>query len=165
MQAELHAPAQLVSVGDVLFNWSVSCCSSTQVSPFYCHAARVVCKAQVSKAPVAAAVASLTSLVAAHPASALVRTVMQLWSVQFSMAFSSFPEPTLFFRLMTAWVERAQARFWESAVLRAGLLSVCSHLFGQGTTHHSVSWAMTRQMTLACHCKIFIPFGLLRRHT
>ncbi|KAL3152165.1 hypothetical protein ABBQ32_001257 [Trebouxia sp. C0010 RCD-2024] len=37
-----------------------------------CPTARVVCKAQVSKAPVAAAAASLTSLIAAHPALALV---------------------------------------------------------------------------------------------
>ena len=36
-------------------------------------AARIVCKAQVSKAPLAAAAASLTSLIAAHPALALVR--------------------------------------------------------------------------------------------
>ena len=35
-------------------------------------AARVVCKAQTAKAPIAAAAASLTSLIAAHPAFALV---------------------------------------------------------------------------------------------
>ncbi|DBA76638.1 hypothetical protein WJX79_010581 [Trebouxia sp. C0005] len=37
-----------------------------------CVPARVVCKAQVAKAPIAAAAASLTSLIAAHPAFALV---------------------------------------------------------------------------------------------
>ena len=76
LQAEPHGPLPLVSAVDVLFVLTGLCvqCSSTQVSLRCCPAARVVCKAQVGKAPVAAAAASFTSLIAAHPALALVRT-------------------------------------------------------------------------------------------
>lgn len=57
-----------------VFSISLSCNSNG----FWCVAARVVCKAQVAKTPVAAAAASLTSLIVSHPAFALVGFILPL---------------------------------------------------------------------------------------
>ena len=74
-------------------------------------AARVVCKAQVAKAPIAAAAASLTSLIAAHPAFALVILAQCFCHHSGVLCSCASGQMSLLHRLMTALVERELARF------------------------------------------------------
>ena len=71
-QAGACGLAYQVTACDVCFEPVTVLGCSEGLTTACCFAARVVCKAQVAKAPIAAAAASLTSLIAAHPAFALV---------------------------------------------------------------------------------------------
>ncbi len=72
MQAGACEVAYQVTACDVCYEVDIVLGCSEGLTTAWCVAARVVCKAQVAKAPIAAAAASLTSLIAAHPAFALV---------------------------------------------------------------------------------------------